>query len=108
MGMFVSAGQMIPSNILVSNEKYSLNDEQQAEQNEKINSLIALYAIQNATVSGDVEKVVEFSVRHASKKDGMVNLNPHMENGLLQAPAWKKSGVIFGKDIMVHRIHKLL
>lgn len=68
MGMFVSAGQMIPSNILVSNEKYSLNDEQQAEQNEKINSLIALYAIQNATVSGDVEKVVEFSVRHASKK----------------------------------------
>lgn len=68
MGMFVPVGKTVFTDILISNEKYTLNEERQAKQNEQINTLTALYAIQNATTAENDDSVAEFSVRHVSKK----------------------------------------
>lgn len=68
MGMFVPAGKTVFTDILISNEKYTLNEEREAKQNEQINTLSALYAIQNATTVEKDDSVAEFSVRHVSKK----------------------------------------
>ncbi|ACS80464.1 hypothetical protein [Maridesulfovibrio salexigens] len=66
MGLFsVSA---VPVQIDVSNGKYNLNEDQQLEQNDKINELIALYGLSNVTAADSNGTAVVLSVRHASKK----------------------------------------
>ncbi|WP_320175182.1 hypothetical protein [Maridesulfovibrio sp.] len=65
MGLFSSS--VVPVQIDVSNEKFTLNEEGQLEQNEKINELIVLYGLSNATVADSNKTASVLSVRHASK-----------------------------------------
>ncbi len=66
LGLFSNAEVLAQIN--VSNGKYTLNEERQLEQNEKINELIALYGLTNATVGDSNGTVAVLSVSHASKK----------------------------------------
>ena len=66
MGLFSTAA--VPVEISVSNEKYTLNEEHLLQQNGKIDELISLYGLTNATVADSNGTVVVMSVRHASKK----------------------------------------
>lgn len=65
MGLFSSAE--VPAQIHVLNEKYTLNEARQQDQNKKITELSVLYGLRDDTVT-DSNGTAVFSVRHASKK----------------------------------------
>ena len=67
MGLFAAEDNIVEAVINISNGKYSLNEEQQVEQDAEILSLMNLYALHKVAEGQENENVAIFSVKHVSR-----------------------------------------